>query len=1369
MKYYYFLFLCVLSASLEAQTAQFVEISDTPFTPAISGSMAFADVDGDGDQDVLIAGDDSFSANMQVTELYTNDGFGEYTKVAGTLFDGVDDSAIAFADVDGDGDQDVLITGQNSSSVQIAKLYQNDGSGGFTEVSGTPFDGVLWSSVAFSDVDGDGDQDVIITGRNSVFQLIAKMYTNDGSGVFTLVSGTPFEGVRLGSTSFSDVDNDGDNDVLITGVNNSGVNTAKLYSNDGAGVFSEVSGTSFTGVSVSSSVFSDLDGDGDDDLMMIGGISFGRVAELYINDGTGAFTKQAGTPFEGVRSNGGIALSDVDGDGDQDAVMVGRNIDNDGSTRFYINDGTGTFSDVVDAPFEDIQGSVAFSDIDNDGDSDLFILGFNNESERLATIYLNNGDLGFSEDVGSSLIGSYNGTVTFEDVDLDGDQDLFITGTAPDQSSVHSRLYLNDGTGAYTERTNSIADVRLGSVDFGDVDGDGDGDLLITGFLNSVQIARLYINLGNANFAQVTGTPFEGVYFSDAAFEDIDDDGDQDVLITGLNSSNLPTAKLYTNNGSGTFTEVAGTVFDGVGESSLVFSDVDGDGDSDVLIAGLASTGRITKLYTNNGSGVFAEVAGTTFDGISGGSIDAADIDGDGDSDILIAGQNGNATGDRISNLYINDGAGVFSELSNTIEGVNAFAAFSDVDGDSDHDVIVTGANGANDHVSKLYINDGAGSFSELKGQPFVQVSFSAAAFADVDNNGSKDIAIIGRQSGGDVFSELYLNTKDLKTPTFTSLATASVAENSTGIAYAATADETVTFTLGSSKDEGLFAIANDNEVSFSASPDFEDPQDGNMDNDYVIDIIAEDAAGNTAMMEVTITVTDVGEFITWDGTDWSNVTGPAASDDVIIDGDYTLNSAATLAVLSLTTNTGNTVIVDSESTLTINGDLVNDGGITVESGSSLITYASNALSGNDITIKRDTRYVDGRYSFVGTPVMQNANVTDVTIGDNVYYYDETEPYSTNDGLDRWDAMAGELVPGTGYTQANQKEIIFAGVPNTGTITYSGTYTEDTDDANEGWNLVANPYAAAINVGDFLIENDNITGAVYIWDDNGSNMQRGSNADYIVANAMIATNSTPANMENRYNQHLGSAQAFFVKLDDNTDTDISFTESMRRADNNSDDHFFRESELPVVRLNLTDSEGLFKQAVIGFVDNATENSLNKIYDAQAFNASSDYGLFTMKAGRSLALNGMIKNWNYVQLQFNVEGAGTYQISVELEGYDLPIYLKDNLTGEVVDLRNTAYSFSSNAGIHTDRFELVSNPSNILGIASDKVLVYASNSILHIHQSNKDPQEYHLFDMNGKQLLTTTVENKNTEVNLSDLPSGIYLVFDGRKTHKIILD
>ena len=81
--------------------------------------------------------------------------------------------------MDKDNDPDVLITGTNSSFDPISKLYTNDGSGQFNEKTGTPFDGVGISSIAFADVDGDKDPDVLITGR-SLSGQISKLYLNEG-------------------------------------------------------------------------------------------------------------------------------------------------------------------------------------------------------------------------------------------------------------------------------------------------------------------------------------------------------------------------------------------------------------------------------------------------------------------------------------------------------------------------------------------------------------------------------------------------------------------------------------------------------------------------------------------------------------------------------------------------------------------------------------------------------------------------------------------------------------------------------------------------------------------------------------------------------------------------------------------------------------------------------------------------------------------------------------------------------------------------------------------------------------------------------------------------------------------------------------
>ena len=379
-------------------------------------------------------------------------------------------------------------------SIQIG-IAQN-----FTESMGTPFEGVVSSSIAFSDVNGDGNEDVLITGRNTLSVRIAKLYINNGTGTFTEMIGTPFEAVSVGSVAFTDVNGDGSDDVLITGRNGFADPIAKLYTNDGAGTFTEMTDTPLEGVATSSIAFSDVDDDGDEDVVITGQNSSDEpIAKLYLNDGTGIFTEETETPFEGVFASS-IAFSDVNSDGNEDVLIAGNadNLSSSPITKLYINDGTGVFTEMMDTPFEGVwRGSSSFSDVNGDGFVDLLITGWNSLFEPIA------------------------------------------------------KLYSNDGTG---------------------------------------------------NFIETTGTPFDGVFESSIAFSDFNEDGYEDVLITGENSSEEPIAKLYTNDGTGTFTEIIGTPFDGVRFSSIAISDTNGDGIEDILITGLnSSSERIAKLYITNG------------------------------------------------------------------------------------------------------------------------------------------------------------------------------------------------------------------------------------------------------------------------------------------------------------------------------------------------------------------------------------------------------------------------------------------------------------------------------------------------------------------------------------------------------------------------------------------------------------------------------------------------------------------------------------------------------------------------------------------------------------------------------------------------
>ena len=640
-------------------------------------------------------------------------------------------SSIAFADVDGDNDQDVIITGSeignsDGNSIRIAKLYINDGSGNFTEkTTGTPFTGVQSGSIAFADVDGDNDPDVLITGNmgtSSESDPIAKLYTNDGSGNFTEKTGTPFEGVSSSFIAFADVDGDNDQDVLITGGAKSGFCSAKLYTNDGTGSFIE--GMRFPSTCTASS-FADVDKDGDQDVII------GNT--LYINDGAGNFAAQEGTPF--VNVSGSITFSDVDGDNDLDVLITGGGLDSEDffsipTTVLYINDGLGNFTEKTGTPLEKVsRNSVAFADIDGDNDPDVLITGDAGEDDSgnpilIAKLYTNDGAGNFTEKSGTPFEGMLNSSIAFADVDGDNDQDVLITG----DGSI--RLYTNDGSGNFFQafpsklETPPFEGVSSSSIAFANLDGDNDQDVLITGSGsdsdgNFILIANLYTNDGGGNFTEETGTPFEGISDGSIAFADVDGDNDQDVLITGLGQDSdgnfILIANLYTNDGSGNFTEDTGTPFEGMLNSSIAFADVDGDNDQDVLITGSEqdSDGNfipVAVLYTNDGSGNFTEETGTPFEGVSAGSIAFADVDGDNDQDVLITGSEQDSDGNFIpvAVLYTNDGSGNFTEETGTpFEGVSAGSiAFADVDGDNDQDVFITGFSVFSGVTALLYINE---------------------------------------------------------------------------------------------------------------------------------------------------------------------------------------------------------------------------------------------------------------------------------------------------------------------------------------------------------------------------------------------------------------------------------------------------------------------------------------------------------------------------------------------------------------------------------------------------------------------------------------------------------------------------------------
>lgn len=727
------------------------------FKGVYASSTDFADVDNDGDLDVLISGQISNSSNNVC--LYLNDGFGSFSEVLGTPFIAIKEGDLKFEDFDGDNDQDILFIGVNNLGVGICRIYINDGLGNFSETIPS-IDALRNSSIDFGDVDGDGDLDLVICGHStsSPSSRVTKLYLNDGQGGFVEVIGTPFNGVAFGDVKLVDLDNDSDLDLLVFGNNNSlGGNYADQFENDGFGNFTLTTNSNLIPAANCKLSCADMDNDGDMDVLVVGTIVLSNFRViLYENDGTGILTESSSTFFD-YAVDGDVDIADVDLDNDLDIVYTGRATQGSPIPRtlVYLNEGGNSFSKTICTEFLQLwNGTCDFADINGDGLPDLLVTGSSSSSIRNSKMYMNIGNGCFSHTRSNPFFGCFRSGTAVADIEGDGDQDILFTGYS-NVGVKHTVLYRNDGTGVFIEDLNiNLENISTGDAIFTDVDNDNDQDIIISGLnVFNLAVANLYLNDGLGNYTLSSNTAFEGTSNGAILSIDVDEDGDEDILITGSSNSNNYSAKLYLNQGNGNFTISSISGIAGMAYSSATKGDVDNDGDLDILLLGWSSfVEERTFLYLNNGNGSFT-IASSQFMGVRSGDCEFSDIDNDGDLDIFIQGDNGSY---EIARFYFNDGSGNFQlDALNSIVGVAGEAELFDFDNDQDNDLVVIG-----DGESRLYRNDGMGVFQESNGNQLI-INGESLEQLDVDGDGDQDLLIVGNLTGyitGELFARLYEN-----------------------------------------------------------------------------------------------------------------------------------------------------------------------------------------------------------------------------------------------------------------------------------------------------------------------------------------------------------------------------------------------------------------------------------------------------------------------------------------------------------------------------------------------------------------------------------------------------------------------------------
>ena len=181
-------------------------------------------------------------------------------------------------------------------------------------------------------------------------------------------------------------------------------------------------------------------------------------------------------------------------------------------------------------------------------------------------------------------------------------------------------------------------------------------------------------------------SPFPALYRGDAAAADYDKDGDEDIVMTGLNKLNQPVMQLYRNDGHGHFTLMP-QPFTPLSDGSVEWGDFDHDGDLDILVTGKRYDNKLVTTIYRNDNGVFTEYP-VQVPGVYNGVARWGDFDNDGDLDILITGNDGNGP---FTAVYINEKGKYYRLKQHFVQLQNSDAQWADFDGDGDLDFIISG------------------------------------------------------------------------------------------------------------------------------------------------------------------------------------------------------------------------------------------------------------------------------------------------------------------------------------------------------------------------------------------------------------------------------------------------------------------------------------------------------------------------------------------------------------------------------------------------------------------------------------------------------------------------------------------------------
>ncbi len=486
----------------------------------------------------------------------------------------------------------------------------------------------------------------------------------------------------------------------------------------------------------------------------------------------------------------------------------------------------------------------------------------------------------------------------------------------------------------------------------------------------------------------------------------------------------------------------------------------------------------------------------------------------------------------------------------------------------------------------------------------------------------------------------------------------------------------------------------------------------------------------------------------TWNGS-WTPSGTPTNADNIVFVSPYTLT--VDLAGCSCTVNTGITVTIASGKTLTItNGVTTTGGNLIFENQASLVQINDAAINMGNITYKRISAPMkDKDYTYWSSPVLgQKLNVLSP-------YTTYQRYYSFVNNAWFQEVVANPMIPAKGYiirippvgSGTHTQAVQFVGPANNGKQTFVAEYDNK---GTEIYNLIGNPYPSAISADKFLAANSvdvnaPLNGTLYFWTHNTaiSNLYQYSTNDYATYNG---TGAVAGSGGVSPTGKIAAGQSFFVES--KKGGEVKFINDMREIGNNN--QFFRMStkskttaiEKNRIWLNLTNTQGLFKQMLVGYVTGAT-NDFDSSFDGVSFNGNTFVDFYSVSQDKNLTIQGKalpFDRQDLVPLGYSSTFSGSFSIAINnFDGLfaDNPVFIEDKVTQVTHNLKNGPYTFSSDIGTFNNRFVLKYS-NTTLGTGdfdkeNNQVVVAVRNKEIKINSFVEAIEKVVLYDLLGKQV------------------------------------